>query len=45
MFHIMSKVKVNNSINVDGKFTIEVFADKNSKPTTIYKRGIFENLA
>lgn len=42
MFHIMSKVKINNSIIVDGKFTIEIFADKNSKPTTIYKRGIFE---
>lgn len=41
MFY-MSKVKINNSITVDGKFTIEVFADKNSKPTTIYKRGIFE---
>ena len=38
----MSKVKINNSILVDGKFTIEIFADKNSKPTTIYKRGIFE---
>lgn len=41
MFY-MSKVKINNSITVNGKFTIEVFADKNSKPTTIYKRGIFE---
>ena len=38
----MSKVKINNSIIVDGKFTIEVFADKSNKPITIYKRGIFE---
>lgn len=38
----MSKVKINNSYIIDGKFTLEIFVDKSSKPNTLYKRGIFE---
>lgn len=38
----MSKILINNSIELDGRFTIEQEADKSLKPITIYKRGILE---
>lgn len=41
----MSRVKVNDAFVVEGKFSVEVFADKTQLPVKIYKRGIFESEA
>lgn len=38
----MSKLLINDSIELDGKFTIEQEANKSVKPVIIYKRGILE---
>lgn len=37
----MSKIKVNNKVDVEGRFSVEIYRDTNMNPPILHREGVF----